>query len=817
MFYDDETMMALYPTCNTPRGQRRPEILTVQKRTDFEKFCLACCCSLYMRGVEHISSEKHEKMLNKKRVALRAYHNFWMAKKPEIQLKQVYFNPFDDRTMVCIVCRNVDLFRNMMLHSRCINFIRKKNALCMFPEELSEFELNYDKGIVRRFFYGVQYDLSRDILGTQVPVAYVHKRYFHCLLCYNSRVGRMIRNIDMWKNHLYRYHCKPGPARDENLRRVIEFHEYWAAQTAERQVYLCHFTLKNQGVGCDQEHFLPLEKSVEHVEVHTDCQLLKIIQQEENSRENMQHVPNDADNNKNPGGAKHNIVLIYPKAIENGENGAASSSKPTINLPCYLLEHTKYFQAIVGEPDVVNCSICKEMMGNSVKTLRHHVASDKHGQVAHNMHKVKYFCDTCNNDQFFNEKRWMAHLESNDHLHILKNMPEERQIAMTEYYCRRCRLVIFGDEISKIRHEESGARSAKKQQDILTPQMKDLLKSRRHIEQNGQRLLAKCAQFRENSRDKVTQCIGDLETLIKTSYPNCRIYQFGSRVAGFVVEDSDLDLFVDVDNKYLGHDLDYHGERKIVQEVRTLLKSDPRTYIDLHTVLSARVPIVKVVHAPTELDCDLSFINGLSVENTRLIKFYADIQPKFGEAMLLLKEWGACMACKLRNDMTSYALCMMLIFNMQIDRYLPSVHELRMRSTFDVPNINGWDTIDYSKLDQSRIMENYKQPESVADILQSFFEYYSRTFNYAQQVACPLLGRTFSVKSFADKGVNTPEEMHTYREKVAVDPDAQFKVGSHMFVQDPFDLGHNLAKMANQQFVNKFKNLCRLSAMHIKS
>lgn len=111
-------------------------------------------------------------------------------------------------------------------------------VLGMFPEELSEFELNYDKGIVRRFFYGVQYDLSRDILGTQVPVAYVHKRYFHCLLCYNSRVGRMIRNIDMWKNHLYRYHCKPGPARDENLRRVIEFHEYWAAQTAERQVYL---------------------------------------------------------------------------------------------------------------------------------------------------------------------------------------------------------------------------------------------------------------------------------------------------------------------------------------------------------------------------------------------------------------------------------------------------------------------------------------------------------------------------------------------------------------------------------------------------
>lgn len=52
---------------------------------------------------------------------------------------------------------------------------------------------------------------------------------------------------------------------------------------------------------------------------------------------------------------------------------------------------------------------------------------------------------------------------------------------------------------------------------------------------------------------------------------------------------------------------------------------------------------------------------------------------------------------------------------------------------------------------------------------------------------------------------------------MAVDPDAQFKVGSHMFVQDPFDLGHNLAKMANQQFVNKFKNLCRLSAMHIKS
>lgn len=38
------------------------------------------------------------------------------------------------------------------------------------------------------------------------------------------------------------------------------------------------------------------------------------------------------------------------------------------------------------------------------------------------------------------------------------------------------------------------------------------------------------------------------------------------------------------------------------------------------TVISSRTPIIRLCHKETTLNCDLSFKNGLSVENTKLLK-----------------------------------------------------------------------------------------------------------------------------------------------------------------------------------------------------
>lgn len=43
-------------------------------------------------------------------------------------------------------------------------------------------------------------------------------------------------------------------------------------------------------------------------------------------------------------------------------------------------------------------------------------------------------------------------------------------------------------------------------------------------------------------------------------------------------------------------------------------------FSDIQQITRARVPIIKLKHKPSGLNCDISCINGLSVENTKLIR-----------------------------------------------------------------------------------------------------------------------------------------------------------------------------------------------------
>lgn len=44
-------------------------------------------------------------------------------------------------------------------------------------------------------------------------------------------------------------------------------------------------------------------------------------------------------------------------------------------------------------------------------------------------------------------------------------------------------------------------------------------------------------------------------------------------------------------------------------------------FSDIQEIIRARVPIIKLKHNPSGLKCDISCINGLSVENTKLIRY----------------------------------------------------------------------------------------------------------------------------------------------------------------------------------------------------
>lgn len=126
----------------------------------------------------------------------------------------------------------------------------------------------------------------------------------------------------------------------------------------------------------------------------------------------------------------------------------------------------------------------------------------------------------------------------------------------------------------------------------------------------------------------------------------------------------------------------YHSGKKdqrvlkdIVYLVANLLRGHKHKFDDINPIPKARTPIVQVYHLETNIDCDLSFTNGLSVMNTRFVSICINIEPELRPLVLFLKKWSKSL--NFNMFITSYALTMLVIYFMQVHGILPSVHYLK--------------------------------------------------------------------------------------------------------------------------------------------
>lgn len=139
----------------------------------------------------------------------------------------------------------------------------------------------------------------------------------------------------------------------------------------------------------------------------------------------------------------------------------------------------------------------------------------------------------------------------------------------------------------------------------------------------------------------------------------------------------------------------------------------PKVFKNVEEICNARVPIVKFYHIPSKLICDVSFKSGLSVYNTKLIKYVTPQLHIWQEVSKIAKclyiflfnfshrlylsmsttvKWLVCVIVKhwaLQNDLkdrhlfTSYALIWLVLFYLMTEKVVPSVMELRQKASKD--------------------------------------------------------------------------------------------------------------------------------------
>jgi len=232
--------------------------------------------------------------------------------------------------------------------------------------------------------------------------------------------------------------------------------------------------------------------------------------------------------------------------------------------------------------------------------------------------------------------------------------------------------------------------------------------------------------------DLVQACMDELNANIpKDQLDRWRIQMFGSAANGFGVADSDIDVVA----LYAAREEEQRPEaEKLLRTVwRPALGEHPRFSV-VEEILSAKVPILKV-QFDDRLDLDLSCQNAGALRNTRLLKAYANMHPRVKELGIAVKLWakeaGVCGAQK--RHLSSYTFTLLTLYFLQVnaDTQLPCL-------PVDAFNDGAGGE------DDPRVQSmcgSWTCAKSVADLLVSFFLWFTYSFAWGAEVVSIRLGQ----------------------------------------------------------------------------
>ena len=238
---------------------------------------------------------------------------------------------------------------------------------------------------------------------------------------------------------------------------------------------------------------------------------------------------------------------------------------------------------------------------------------------------------------------------------------------------------------------------------------------------------------------------------------------------------------------------------------------------NIQPILDTRVPILKLMHNLSQVQMDLSFENFMSLQNTKLILLYMELDPRVRPVLVFVRWWAEFHELSGSFLIKNYALALMVITCLAHTEVVPTVKELQSLSE---PNpqfiIDGWNTGFTSDMTLINGFYPSKYPPVVGsegtdfiELIYKFFYLYS-TLDYEKHVICPFLGGTVPT-SFFERG-NTdklPDSMLAYKVWTAQNErEFHFRINSPLKLQDPFDLGFNVCGITPAGTLASFKNRC---------
>ena len=280
-------------------------------------------------------------------------------------------------------------------------------------------------------------------------------------------------------------------------------------------------------------------------------------------------------------------------------------------------------------------------------------------------------------------------------------------------------------------------------------------------------------------RDYRLNALEEVREVVKLAlHDNANLRLFGSIITGFCDDSSDIDASVSIDFETLRFVLSSYGDSPQLICAKSVEKI--AYYINLHSYLgmtvtqlitSARIPII-TVKVSGGFSIDLSINNELPLYNTALLKSYAESHECVRVLVLCVRRWAKLLNISgaKSGNLSSYGWTLLCIYFLQVcispTAFLTSIQAHSLHRVFSCPCTGRQYSVGFSPR-KAKLM---RPPPNIADLLLSFFVFYSSDFMWGAEVISVRTGKRMSISEYP-----------------------QLRVGSNpVHIEDPIDTEKNL-------------------------
>mmetsp|Transcript_33763 Transcript_33763/g.61826 ORF Transcript_33763/g.61826 Transcript_33763/m.61826 type:complete len:694 (+) Transcript_33763:80-2161(+) len=234
-------------------------------------------------------------------------------------------------------------------------------------------------------------------------------------------------------------------------------------------------------------------------------------------------------------------------------------------------------------------------------------------------------------------------------------------------------------------------------------------------------------------------CKADLQNLVNACFTDAAavdVAVFGSMASGFGTKLSDLDVVL-LERKEDQHIDKRLAQVKILETVARAMASQEQKWTVRASVPHARIPILTVTWATSQADgsmlvqeVDISVNNRAPVQNTKLLRAYADCSPCVARLVVLVKYWAnQCgISGASSGNLSPYAVTLMVIYFLQVYSF----------------EHNGTGTLPVLTADMGK-SPKWTPPQSLTTVLAAFFMFYGGllhdSFEWNNEVVSVRLGQ----------------------------------------------------------------------------